>query len=171
MARMAAGSSSSSNSGNAAQNTRNSQSGNASKAHFTQSFDIVEGIQRGAAGGHAANSNEATAQRFKSNSDRMAQVAIQDTRDTLLWVSKFGDGPADRALLRQAVRVLQPFDIERTRTHHCWQARTMKPNQYKDLMTERWVNGCCSYPACGNSPRREYDADKPVVNLSDQVMP
>ena len=96
----------SSNGASAGQSSRNNHSRNASKSSgstsFTQSFRVVEGRGGGDAS-IAGPSSEETAQRFKTNSEIMAQRAIQDTRDTLLWVSKFGLGPADRVLLRQAV--------------------------------------------------------------------
>lgn len=45
------------------------------------------------------------------------------------------------------------------------QARSMKPNAYKDVMTERWVAGICAYPACDNGPRKPYNAEQPMVSL------
>lgn len=91
-------------------NTRNKTgSKNTGATPFTQSFSVqVRGE------GDSA-STETDAARFRENSDRMAARALQDTRDTLIWVNKFGEGPADRAALRTAVRSptkLQPIRIE-----------------------------------------------------------
>lgn len=146
---------------------------------FTQSYSVVEkansnGIGNGSTttNGHedasstSTSTGTSTASRFKSNSATMAQRAVQDTRDTLLWVTRFGEGAVDRVALRDAVRPLAA-------TPHCTlhafntdtralQARTMKQSQYRDILTERWVNGCCSYPPCGKAPRRAYSED-PVV--------
>lgn len=44
------------------------------------------------------------------------------------------------------------------------QARSMKPNAYKDVMTERWVADICAYPACDNGPRKPYNAEQPMVS-------
>lgn len=40
----------------------------------------------------------------------------------------------------------------------------MKPNAYKDVMTERWVADICAYPACGKGPRKPYNAEQPIVS-------
>lgn len=45
----------------------------------------------------------------------------------------------------------------------------MRPNAYKDVLTERWVNHACAYPACGNEPRREYEV-KPVVGATTESL-
>lgn len=46
----------------------------------------------------------------------------------------------------------------------------MKPNAYRDVMTERWVADMCAYPPCENSPRRPYNAEQPIVSLYNQML-
>lgn len=89
---------------------------------FPQRFTVVEHLPSGshtvsqsasAAGisgnGHGAGSTQDSshgeADRFAKNSKGMEERAKNELRDTLRWVARMSNGPVDRRILREAVRL------------------------------------------------------------------
>ncbi|KAK9898939.1 hypothetical protein P389DRAFT_193952 [Cystobasidium minutum MCA 4210] len=134
-----------------------------SKQPFTQHYTVVEHLPSGSQSvshGHPAptsrsgnaasnigSGNHDDSDRFAKNSKIMEERATNDLRETLRWVTRMSSGPVDRRILREA-------------------ARSMKPNAYKDVMTERWVADICAYPACGKGPRKPYNAEQPIYRIN-----